>query len=613
MCGIVGYVGERACTDILIEGLRRLEYRGYDSAGVAVVNHDGACHIRRAAGKLANLENQLRAEPLDGSVGIGHTRWATHGKPSEANAHPHRAGDIVVVHNGIIENHMELRRELEAQGRRFSSETDTEIVSHLVGREKERAPGETLTVHVQRALHHVRGSYAIAVLDANRPGELVAAKNASPLVLGLGQGENFIASDIPAILSHTRQVIFLEEGQGATVSASEVRVWNIATGEAIQATAQNITWSPAMAEKGGFKHFMLKEIHEQPRAITDTIRGRVSLERSRVELETTALTTESLQGITRIVALGCGTAWHAALVGKYLIERLARIPVEVDLASEFRYRDPIIGPQTLVLAVSQSGETADTLAALRLARERGCRILSVCNVVGSSIARESHDVIYTHAGPEIGVASTKAFTTQVTALYLVALQAAQALGTLSDAQLGERLRELIGVPHAMEDLLRDTSIYAELARSYAHVRDVLYLGRGVEFPIALEGALKLKEISYIHAEGYASGEMKHGPIALVDEETPAVFLVPRDRNYEKTLSNLSEVRARNGRVIAVASEGDLEIAGQADHVIRVPALSEEVMPLLTAIPMQLLAYSIADFKGTDVDQPRNLAKSVTVE
>ncbi len=613
MCGIIGYTGKHNCTPLVIDGLRRLEYRGYDSAGIALLDAEGEIQVRRAVGKLRNLEQELQSAPIAGHVGIGHTRWATHGRPSEQNAHPHRSGNIVVVHNGIIENHLELKEELEAQGRVFQSETDTEIFSHLIELARTNNPDLSLVEAVRSSLQDIRGSYAIAVLDKDNPDQIVAAKNASPMVLGLGEDETFVASDIPAILAHTRDVVFLDEGDMAVIRAGEADILRIDTGESVTRPSTRISWTPAMAEKGGYKHFMLKEIHEQPRAFIDTIRGRVSPETNRIFLEDVLLDEAAVAQLDRICVIACGTSWHAGLVGEYIIEELARIPVEVDLASEFRYRNPIVNERTLVIAISQSGETADTLAAIRLAREKGARVLSICNVVGSSIARESDDVLYTHAGPEIGVASTKAFTTQLACLYLIGIHLGQVTGHLKQREIADLLNEMMLIPNHMEELLAGEAEYPKLARSYMHADNLLYLGRGIEFPIALEGALKLKEISYIHAEGYAAGEMKHGPIALIDEDVPTVVLIPEDAQYEKVFSNLAEIRARSGKVIAVATEGDKQIADQVNDVVYIPKCPALFQPLLVSIPMQLFAYHVADLKGTDVDQPRNLAKSVTVE
>ena len=609
MCGIVGYVGPRPVADILYGGLSRLEYRGYDSAGLAVF--DGTqTRVVRAVGKLSNLMELLKKRPLEGTVGIGHTRWATHGRPSEENAHPHTAGPITVVHNGIIENHLALRAALESRGHVFQSETDTEIFSHFI-REKVDA-GLDLESAVRAVLAHIEGAYAIVVLSSLEPDKLVAAKNASPLVVGLGDGETFLASDVPALLSHTRDVIFLHEGELVVINRDGARLSTI-EGVPVERAPTRITWSPAQAEKGGFKHFMLKEIHEQPRAMTDTLRGRISLESGDVHLEDVHLDAGLLAGLRRIVIVACGTAWHAGLIGRRFIEEATRIPVDVDLASEFRYRDPIVGPDTLFIAVSQSGETADTLAALKEAKRRGARILAVCNVIGSSIAREADDLLYTHAGPEIGVASTKAFMTQMLGLHLLALWLGRRLGRLDPDTMRTRLEALLHLPGEVERVLAREAEVEAVARKYLNARDFLYLGRGINHAIALEGALKLKEISYIHAEGYAAGEMKHGPIALIDENMPVVVLSPQGPHYDKTASNLQEARARLGRVIAVATEGDAQITRFADDVLWVPDLPEGLQPFVTTVPMQLLAYYMADLKGTDVDQPRNLAKSVTVE
>ncbi len=609
MCGIVGYIGARPCAELLLGGLERLEYRGYDSAGLAVFDGEQT-NVLRSVGKLVNLAGSLREQPLAGSSGIGHTRWATHGRPSEENAHPHTAGPVTVVHNGIVENHLSLRAELESRGHVFRSETDTEIFSHFI---RERIDGGAdLEAAVRAVVAAVRGSYAVAVLSTTEPEKLVVAKNASPLVIGLGDGEMFLASDIPALLSHTRRVVFLDEGELAVLTRDGMRLTDLA-GNPVERNPRTITWTPSQAEKGGYKHFMLKEIHEQPRAMTDTLRGRMSLQTGDVHLEDVSLDDAAVRSIDRIVVSACGTAWHAGLVGRRFIEAATRIPVEVDLASEFRYRDPIVDERTLFVAVSQSGETADTLAALHEARDRGATTLCVCNVIESTIARASDHVVYTHAGPEIGVASTKAFTTQMVALQLLALFLGRRRGTLSADGARAALEALIFLPGVVEQLLTQDEEIARIAREFVHARDCLYLGRGPNYPIALEGALKLKEISYIHAEGYAAGEMKHGPIALIDEEMPVIVITPRGRHYDKTASNLQEVRARLGRVIAVATDGDHEIDAHADHVLRVPDVEELLQPFVTTIPLQLFAYHVADLKGTDVDQPRNLAKSVTVE
>ncbi|MGE4544236.1 MAG: glutamine--fructose-6-phosphate transaminase (isomerizing) [Pedobacter sp.] len=609
MCGIVGYIGPQEAMPIIIEGLRRLEYRGYDSAGIAVLN-DGRITIRRAKGKLCELENVLKQQPLVGGRGIGHTRWATHGRPSETNAHPHYAGNIAVVHNGIIENYLELKARLIGQGHEFSSETDTEIIAHLVDQHL-RQCGDFETA-VRRALGEVRGAYAVAILCECEPEKMIAARLGSPLVVGQGQGEFFVASDIPAMLSHTREMIFLDEGEIVVFADGTMRFTDL-QGATVEKTVKTITWNPLMAEKGGYKHFMLKEIYEQPRAIADTLAGRVFSERGEIFLEGLNLDAEQLRRFDKLNIVACGTSWHAALSGKFLIEKLARLSVEVDIASEFRYRDPLVDERTLTVLISQSGETADTLAALREAKGKGGATIAICNVVESSIARESDGVIYTHAGPEIGVASTKAFTTQLVALYLLALHLGRVRGMVDAVRCREMIEPLLSLPRKMEQALESDELIQQIAKEFMHARDFLYLGRGIQYPIALEGALKLKEISYIHAEGYPAGEMKHGPIALIDENVPVVFLCPHNETFEKAISNMEEVRARSGRVVAIATEGYTEQLGEVDGLITVPETSDEVAPILTSIPMQLLAYHIAVLKGTDVDQPRNLAKSVTVE
>jgi len=609
MCGIVAYIGERPAAQLLLRGLERLEYRGYDSAGLAIFDGE-TTRVVRSVGKLFNLADRIRETPLSGAVGIGHTRWATHGRPSEENAHPHTAGPVTVVHNGIVENHLTLRAELESRGHVFLSETDTEIFSHFIREQLD--DGKDLEAAVRGVLGAIEGSYAIAVLSTDEPDKLVVAKNASPLVVGLGDGEVFVASDIPALLDHTRDVLFMHEGELAVLTRESVTVTTL-DGEPVNRAPKRITWTPSQAEKGGFKHFMLKEIHEQPRAMTDTMRGRISLETGDVHLEDVGLDDAAVQAFDRIYICACGTAWHAGLVGKRFIEAYARIPVEVDLASEFRYRNPLVTDKTLFIAVSQSGETADTLAALREAKSRGAHVLSICNVIESSIARDSDDIVYTHAGPEIGVASTKAFITQMLALNLVALFLARRRGVMTPDAVRERLEALVMLPGVVEAIVAQEAAVEAVAKRYFGARDFLYLGRGENFPIALEGALKLKEISYIHAEGYAAGEMKHGPIALIDEQMPVVVISPRGSHYDKTSGNLQEVRARQGRVIAVATEGDPEIEGIVDDVIWIPAVEQALHPFVTTIPLQLLAYHVADLKGTDVDQPRNLAKSVTVE
>jgi glucosamine--fructose-6-phosphate aminotransferase (isomerizing) len=610
MCGIVGYIGGQEATPVILEGLKKLEYRGYDSAGIATLATGGDAGIRRSEGKLVNLENLLRAQPLAGSIGIGHTRWATHGRPSEINAHPHKAGPIIVVHNGIIENYLQLKEELRQSGHSFKSDTDTEVISHLIEEKLKTAPSFEQAVRL--ALAELRGAYAVCILDEREPDTLIAAKLGSPMVVGLGRDEFFVASDIPAILAHTREMVFMEDGEMAVFKGAAASFSTIA-GIRLDKPARHIDWSPLMAEKGGYKHFMLKEIHEQPRAVRDTIAGRLLEGEGDVYLEDLAFSDRQLAAVKRIIIVACGTSWHAALVGKFYIEGHCRIPVEVDIASEFRYRNPVIDDATLVMVISQSGETADTLAALREATTRGATVMAICNVVDSSIAREAGNVIYTHAGPEIGVASTKAFVTQLTALYLFTIRLGRAVCTI-DAPSGQRMiAALKRAPALLEEVLRLNDTVERVAKKYMNARDFLYLGRGRNFPIALEGALKLKEISYIHAEGYPAGEMKHGPIALIDEEVPVVMLVPKNSAFEKTLSNMEEVIARGGRVIALCTASDTEVAGRAEEVIGIPSLDEDLDPLLLSVPLQLLAYHIAVLKGTDVDQPRNLAKSVTVE
>lgn len=609
MCGIVGYIGQQNASPIIIEGLRRLEYRGYDSAGICTLNN-GGIHIHRAEGKLINLENILLDQPAEGTRGIGHTRWATHGRPSEINAHPHKASGIIVVHNGIIENYLKLKERLQTAGHNFKSETDTEIIAHLV-EEHYRQCGD-FEQAVRAALKEVDGAYAVAVLCQQEPDKLIAAKLGSPLVIGQGQGEYFVASDIPAMLSHTREMIFLEDGEIAVFTPQKMWVTDL-SGQPLTKQSKTITWSPLMAEKGGYKHFMLKEIYEQPRALADTIAGRLQGEEGDVYLEDLNLDQDQLAGLDKIFIIACGTSWHAGLVGKFYIEKLARIPVEIDIASEFRYRDPIISDKSLTILITQSGETADTLAGLREAKGKGGKAVCICNVVDSSIARESDGVIYTHAGPEIGVASTKAFTTQLIALYLLAIKLGRARGYISADECRDQVEELLALPRKLEETLELDAQIEQIARDYMNARDFLYLGRGNQYPIALEGALKLKEISYIHAEGYPAGEMKHGPIALIDENLPVVVLVPRNATYDKVVSNMEEVCARGGKVIAIASGDEDELRDKVAALIKVPETTEDLMPILTSIPMQLLAYHVAVLKGTDVDQPRNLAKSVTVE
>ncbi|CAN5921532.1 glutamine--fructose-6-phosphate transaminase (isomerizing) [soil metagenome] len=608
MCGIIGYIGTRQATPILIGGLRKLEYRGYDSAGVSVSDAGGASRVVRCRGKLKGLEDKLAKEPAPGTIGIGHTRWATHGRPSDENSHPHKVGPISVIHNGIIENHLALRQELAQAGAKFSSETDTEIFAHLVDHAL-IAGAPDLTTAVRRSLAKVRGSYAFVVMSDKEPNVLVAAKNSSPLVVGLGDGENYVASDVTAILAETRRVIFVEEGEMVVVKRDGVTLMDF-EGNVHTREPKTITWSATQAEKGGFKHYMLKEIHEQPRAVADTLVGRVDLEHDDVSLDGIELDVKSIK---RIIFIACGTSYHASMVGEFLIEGLARIPVEVDLASEFRYRDPIIGPGDLVVAVSQSGETLDTMEAIREAKKKGAKVFAISNVVEASIPRLADHAFYTHAGPEIGVASTKAFTTQLVAIALLGIHLGRRTGTLSKERARELLAELIALPNKMRDIVESGAQIQAIARRYGHAKGCLFLGRGSQYPIALEGALKLKEISYIHAEGYAAGEMKHGPIALIDENLPVVVVCPRGPSEEKKVSNPAEVRARQGKVIAIASRGDNEIGGHSDDVIIVPDTALELQPILTVLPLQMLSYYVADFKGTDIDQPRNLAKSVTVE
>ena len=609
MCGIVGYCGGREATPVILDGLRRLEYRGYDSAGVATIL-GGEAGIRRSEGKLVNLERLLSEQPLAGTIGIGHTRWATHGRPSETNAHPHKAGPIVVVHNGIIENYLELKGQLQSLGHVFRSETDTEVIAHLI--EMWFKSTGDFEKAVRAAFKELRGAYAVCVLCEKEPGTLLAAKQGSPMVVGLGEKEYFVASDVPAILSYTRSMVFLEDGEMLACRDGGI-VFSTIDGRTVEKLPRYIDWSPLMAEKGGYKHFMLKEIFEQPRAIRDTIAGRLREEAGDVLLEDVNLPDERFAGFNRLFIVACGTSWHAALVGKFFIEEHCRVPVEVDIASEFRYRNPVVDSRTLLVVISQSGETADTLAAMREGRSRGATSIAVCNVVDSSIAREADGVVYTHAGPEIGVASTKAFVTQLTALYLLTVRMGRALGTIDEQKGRYMLADLVHVPALVEQTLELDPQVEKVARKFMHARDFLYLGRGFNYPIALEGALKLKEISYIHAEGYPAGEMKHGPIALIDEDMPVVVLVPKNASYEKVLSNMEEVIARSGRVIAICTQGDADVRAKAEVCLDVPGGADYLQPILLSIPLQLLAYHIAVLKGTDVDQPRNLAKSVTVE
>jgi len=627
MCGIVGYVGPKKVVPVILEGLRRLEYRGYDSAGIAVGSPGcSALQVARAPGKLANLEELLDVQPLTGTFGIGHTRWATHGRPTEENAHPHRdcTGRIVVVHNGIVENYLDLKRELTAQGHKFVTETDTEIIAHLIEQIQNDAAssGTPLLLEdaVRHAVKHLKGAFALGILSAAEPDKIIAARSGPPVVIGVGEGESFVASDVPGILHHTRNIYFLADGDMAILTAAGVQLTDF-NAKPIQRELTRISWDPIQAEKGGYKHFMLKEIWEQPQAIRDTTLGRVSLDSGKIFLGEMDIDDDELASASSINIAACGTSWHSALAGKYMIERLARLPVDVDYASEYRYRNPIPDRNALGLLITQSGETADTLAAQREMKALGSKTVAICNVVSAMVAREAHGAIYTHAGPEIGVASTKAFTAQLTALFLLAVKLGQLRGRLDTAQSVSLIEELSRIPAKIEDVLRARSTQCEqLAKDFANARDFLYLGRGIHFPIALEGALKLKEISYIHAEGYPAGEMKHGPNALIDETLPVVVLATRDEadpasklRYEKTLSNIQEVTARSGRVIAVATEGDSTIGSLVEHVIYIPSSFELLSPLVEIVPLQLLAYYIAVRRGCDVDQPRNLAKSVTVE
>ncbi len=618
MCGIVGYVGQKQVIPVLLDGLKRLEYRGYDSAGIAVVDN-GQLNIRRASGKLRNLEEVIRLNPLDGTYGIGHTRWATHGRPTEENAHPHcdASRRIVVVHNGIIENYLPLKRRLQAEGHTFVTQTDTEVVAHLVG--KYRRETDSLEEAVRMAVHELTGIFAITLLSADEPDKVVTARMGPPVVVGLGKDEYFVASDIPAILYHTRDVFFLGDGEMAVLTRSGVMVSDF-DGNLVTPNIQRITWDPIMAEKGGFKHFMLKEIYEQPRAVRETLAGRTSLDDGRIYLDEMDVRPDEWRRFTNIKIAACGTSWHAGLVGKYIIEEIARVPVEIDYASEFRYRNPIVDENTLVIVITQSGETADTIAALREVKQRGCPVIAICNVQGSMATREAGGTILTHAGPEIGVASTKAFTSQIIALYLFALFLAQQRQTIDTETSLRHVAQLNELPVKIELLLNQDDTISDLTKELFRSTDFLYLGRGVQFPIALEGALKLKEISYIHAEGFPAGEMKHGPNALIDERLPVVFLAPVEHGnkvselrYEKTLSNMEEVRARDGQVIAIVTEGDTKAAEIADHAIFIPQTSDLLSAVLAIVPLQLLAYHIAIRRGCDVDQPRNLAKSVTVE
>jgi glutamine---fructose-6-phosphate transaminase (isomerizing) len=617
MCGIIGYIGGKKVLPILIDGLRRLEYRGYDSAGVAVVRN-GTIELRRSAGKLSRLEEVLAVNPLDGDYGIGHTRWATHGRPTEENAHPHRdcTGQIVVVHNGIIENYLDLKRQLQQEGHTFVTETDTEIVAHLVEREMQ---DDGLENAVRRALLYLRGLFALVLISADDPNKIVTVRNGPPIVVGLGENEYFVASDIPAVLSHTRDVVFLGDEEMAIITPAGVEFTDY-SGRAVSKKSTRVSWDPVMAEKAGYKHFMLKEIFEQPWAVRETVLGRASVETGQAFLQEIEIPDDVLRNIERVVILACGTSWHSALIGKFMIESLARVPVEVDYGSEYRYRDPIVSKNTLAIVITQSGETADTLAALREAKKKGAHSISICNVVGSMATRETDGTVYTHAGPEIGVASTKAFTTQIVALHLLAIYLGQIRGTLSPDAARPQLEALTQLPLLIEQALKCEPVTEDIAKRFYQRSDFLYLGRGINYPIALEGALKLKEISYIHAEGYPAGEMKHGPIALIDEQLPVVTIAPHDHVFEKMIGNVQEAKARGGSVIALTTEtrdgshGIRELLDPAqDFLITVPDSHPLLTPVLMVVPLQLLAYHIAVRRGCDVDQPRNLAKSVTVE
>ena len=614
MCGIIGYIGEKDVVPVLIDGLRRLEYRGYDSAGIALVR-DGQIEVRRSAGKLARLEDVIRTQPITGDYGVGHTRWATHGRPTEENAHPHRdcTGRIVVVHNGIIENYLELKRQLEAEGHRFETETDTEVVAHLVERERR---DDGLENAVRRALQRLRGLFGVVLVAADEPGKIIAIRKGPPIVVGMGDGEFLVASDIPAVLSHTRDVVFLADEEMAIITKSHVTFTDFAGQEVSKAT-QRIQWDPVMAEKAGYRHFMLKEIFEQPWAVQETVLGRISEEHGTVILGELEITDDELRAVDQVVILACGTSWHAGLVGKFLIEQLARLRVDVDYGSEYRYRNPIVGNRTLAVVITQSGETADTLAALREARSNGAKSVAICNVVGSMATRDADGTVYTHAGPEIGVASTKAFTSQLVALNLLALHLGRVHGTVDDEEARRQIEALTQLPGLIQHTLRCDNGVTGIAKRFYRRTNFLYLGRGINYPIALEGALKLKEISYIHAEGYPAGEMKHGPIALIDESMPVVALVPSGPVFEKMMSNLQEAKTRGGSIIVVSDADPSAFADvldpERDCIVPIPPSHPLLTPLLMVVPLQLLAYHIAVLRGCDVDQPRNLAKSVTVE
>jgi glucosamine--fructose-6-phosphate aminotransferase (isomerizing) len=611
MCGIIGYVGTRDVVPVIIGGLRKLEYRGYDSAGIAVVDGNGV-EVVRAEGKLTNLEAKLNDKPLAGSFGMGHTRWATHGKPNENNAHPHRdcSGKVVVIHNGIIENFLPLKQDLQAKGHEFKTETDTEVVAHLI--EERMKDGTEFTEAVRKTLKELEGHYALVMIDGSAPGTIIAAKSGPPLVIGLGENENIIASDVAPLLAYTRNIIYLEDGEYAIADQQQVRVFD-AKDQPVSREPKRITWDAVMAEKEGYRHYMLKEIHEQPRAVRDTFTGRMFEESGEVFFNDLQLTADEWAKIKKVHVIACGTSWHAGTVGKFLLEDAARIPIEVDYGSEYRYRNPIVDESTLVIGVTQSGETADTIAGMQEAKAKGAKLITICNVIGAAATRMADGVIYTNAGPEIGVASTKAFTTQLTAFYLLALYIRQLRGDDRD-DLRYAMHEMRVIPHKIEDILKKQEKHIEaLAHKYYKANDFLFLGRGVHYPIALEGALKLKEISYIHAEGYPAGEMKHGPIALIDENLPVVAVATHTPVYDKVVSNLQEVKARDGKLIVICDEHDDAMKKFADDVIEIPWTVEPLQPILTVVPMQLLAYYVALRRGCDVDQPRNLAKSVTVE
>ena len=620
MCGIVGYIGPQEATPIIIDGLRRLEYRGYDSAGIAVGNNGSAYAVRRAAGKLRMLEDAIRAEPVEGKCGIGHTRWATHGQPTKENAHPHRdaSGDIVVVHNGIIENYLDLRAQLRNEGYVFVTDTDSEIIAHLLDKYS-RNTGVTLESALMETIERLHGEFALATVSRRDPGKIVVARQGPPAIIGLAQDEYFVASDMLAILHHTRDILSLADGDIAILTADGVKLTNF-QGEAIKRPVQHIAWDPVMAEKGGYKHFMLKEIYEQPRAVRETMVSRVNRQTGEVFLDNLGITPDEMKAFKSVRIAACGTSWHAALAGKFMIEKFARVPVEVDYGSEFRYRDPILDESVLTVVITQSGETADTLAAQREAALKGSPTISICNVIGAMITRETRGTIYTHAGPEIGVASTKAFTSQLAALFTLSMYMGQVRGRLDEAASRKLVGQLFVAPNEIEEALRTAPECEALAQKYHKATDFLFLGRGIHYPMALEGALKLKEISYIHAEGYPAGEMKHGPNALIDEELPVVVIATYDPDdemsrtrYEKTVSNIQEVQARRGRVIAIANRGDEQLREMVEDIIEVPATHELLLPMIEIVPLQLLAYYIAVVRGCDVDQPRNLAKSVTVE